>query len=82
MQDNYIQQKTKREIESCQFAMNSQKDSLEFKVTKLDTTINSKNSEFIHTIKDGKIIFSSLRSDSIDRNEVVYSENYLNKLFI
>ena len=81
VQDNYIQQKTKREIESCQFAMNSQKDSLEFKVTKLDTTINSKNSEFIHTIKDGKIIFSSLRSDSIDRNEVVYSENYLNKLY-
>ena len=81
VQDNYIQQKTKREIESCQFAINGQKDSLEFKVSKLDSTINSKNSEFIHTIKDNKIIFSSLRPDSIDKNEVIYSKTYLNKLF-
>lgn len=81
VQDNYIQQKTKREIESCQFAINSQKDSLEFTVSKLDTSINSKNSEFIHTLKENNIIFSSLRPDSIDKNEVVYSKTYLNKLY-
>lgn len=81
VQDNYVQQKIKREIESCQFAINNQKDSLEYSVSKLDTTINTKNSEFIHTIRDGKIIFSSLRSDSIDLNEIVYTKKYLNKLY-
>ena len=81
VQDNYIQQKIKREIESCQFAINNQKDSLEYSVSKLDTSINTMNSEFIHTIKNGKIIFSSLRADSIDLNEVIYSKNYHNKLY-
>ena len=81
VQDNYVQQKIKREIESCQFAINNQKDTLEYTVSKLDTSINTKNSEFVHTFKDGKIIFSSLRTDSIDINEVIYTKNYINKLY-
>jgi tetratricopeptide (TPR) repeat protein len=78
----YLYLKSKRELESCLWAKTAVKDSTEYVINQLPTTVNSPNSEFGHNIYNGKLFFSSLRGDSIHSNEEVYSTEYKTRLYV
>lgn len=78
---SYAYLKSKRELESCLWAKSAMRDSLDLEIYPLPGTVNTENSEFGHSIYDGKLIFSSLRGDSIHANEEVYSKEYKTRLF-
>ena len=44
-------------------------------------TVNSFDAEFPPDFKDNKLIFSSLKADSLNQQEEVYSKSYRNKIF-
>lgn len=77
----YLYNKSKRELESCLWAKSAIKDTSDVEFFRLPETINTKDSEFGHTIKDGQFIFSSLRADSISSAEEVYGTIYKTRLF-
>lgn len=76
---NYL--KSKYEIQSCLWAKNAIKDTSDLILTQLPATVNTENSEFGHSILNGKLIYSSLRADSISTAEEVYSTEYKTHLF-
>ena len=76
---NYL--KSKEEIESTLWAISNSADSLELSVSTLSDSVNTQNSEFGHGIYNGKLLFSSLRADSINHLEEVYDKKYRTKLF-
>jgi tetratricopeptide (TPR) repeat protein len=78
---DYPYLKSKRELESCLWAKSALKDTAEIDFFRLPETINTVDSEFGHALYDGKFIFSSLRSDSVNANEEVYTKNYHTRLY-
>lgn len=78
---SYEYLKAKRELESCLWAKSTISDSLKLDFQRLPETVNSKDSEFGHTIHQGKFIFSSLRADSVSSAEEVYSKEYKTRLY-
>ncbi len=78
---NYLYLKSNREIESCLWAKSAIKDTTAIEFSRLPETLNTKDSEFGHSIHDGQLIFSSLRADSIPSNEEVYSTSYKTHLY-
>jgi tetratricopeptide (TPR) repeat protein len=80
-QNSYLYKKSIREIESCDWAIKNLPDSLEILVSTLPSTVNSTNAEFPHYVRDGQLIFSSLRADSVTSKEEVYSREYKTKLY-
>jgi hypothetical protein len=78
---SYLYLKSKQEIESTLWAISNQGDELNVDFSALPDVINSPDSEFGHGIYDGKVIFSSLRADSISSSEEVYATHYRTKLF-
>jgi tetratricopeptide (TPR) repeat protein len=78
---SYQYLKANREIESCLWAKSALKDTLKVDFIQLPETVNSKDSEFGHTIHDGKLVFSSLRADSIPNDEEVYATNYTTNIY-
>lgn len=79
--ESYLYKKSSREIESCTWAIQNIKDTLEISVFPLPSSVNSTNAEFPHVVKDGKLFFSSLRADSISKIEEVYSRDYKTKIY-
>lgn len=77
----YLYVKSKRELESCLWAKSAMKDSTAYQISQLPATVNTPNSEFGHGIYNGKLVFSSLRGDSIHSNEEVYSTEYKTRLY-
>ncbi|MES2799118.1 MAG: DUF1573 domain-containing protein [Bacteroidota bacterium] len=73
--------KSKRELESCLWAKSALKDTTDLNFFRLPATINTTDSEFGHSIHNGQFIFSSLRSDSVNASEEVYSKNYHTRLY-
>jgi tetratricopeptide (TPR) repeat protein len=80
-ENSYLYKKSTREIESCDWAIKNLPDSLEIIVSTLPNTVNSTNAEFPHMVRDGQLIFSSLRADSVSSKEEVYSREYKTKLY-
>jgi tetratricopeptide (TPR) repeat protein len=80
-ENSYLYKKSTREIESCDWAIKNLPDSLEIFVSTLPNTVNSTNAEFPHMVRDGQLIFSSLRADSVSSKEEVYSREYKTKLY-
>ena len=78
---SYLYLKSAREVESCLWAKSALKDSSKVEFLHLPDKVNSKDSEFGHAIHDGLFIFSSLRADSIPKDEEVYSTNYSTNLY-
>jgi len=78
---SYLYLKSSREIESCTWAIKNLPDSLNVTVLSLPETVNSFNAEFPHAIRDNKLIFSSLKADSISKKEEVYSKEYKTKIY-
>ncbi len=78
---SYPYLKAVREIESCTWAMEyvGTEDSIIF--AHLPKPINSEDSEFGHLIWNEKLVFSSLKADSIGNNEEVYTKNYKTQLY-
>ena len=76
---NYL--KSKREMESCLWAKTAVNDSSDVVFSRLPETVNSPDTEFGHTVQDGKLLFSSLRADSINLSEEVYTKNYKTRLY-
>lgn len=77
----YLYEKSRRELESCLWAKSAAKDTMDYVFTQLPETVNTPNSEFGHGIYNGKLVFSSLRGDSIHANEEVYSTEYKTRLY-
>lgn len=68
-------------LESCKWALNNQNPSENFVLKILSEPLNSKHAEFPHTISNGQLYFSSLRTDSIHKNEEVYATKYKSRIF-
>lgn len=77
----YLYLKSKQEIESSLWAKKELKDTATIEFIKLPETLNTENSEFAHTIFDDAIYFSSLRGDSSNLKDEIYSKKYKNELF-
>ncbi len=75
----YLYNKSRREIESCLWAK-EQFDG-QYKIQGLSEDVNSKDAEFGHLVLGDKIVFSSLKADSISTNEEVYDKNYSTHLY-
>jgi tetratricopeptide (TPR) repeat protein len=79
--DDYSYKKAIQEIESCAWALKNISDTIQ-PMKKLPLTVNSYDAEFGHSVRDNKLIFSSLRADSTkDATQEVYSKNYKTKLY-
>lgn len=78
---DYLYLKSKQELESTLWAKSMVDIVEKGDFIRLPETVNSKNSEFGHSIVNGELIFSSLRADSISENEEVYEKHYTTNLF-
>lgn len=77
----YLYLKSKQELESCLWAKSVLKDTSDLVAVNLPAGLNTVNSEFGHTIIDKEFILSSLRADSIDSREEVYSPEYKHGIY-
>jgi len=78
---SYLYLKSKKELASTVYAKSALIDTMDVRFEQLPETVNTKNSEFGHAIHEGKLIFSSLRADSISAAEEVYSTEYRTLLY-
>lgn len=77
----YLSQKSKREIQSCSWAKSNEDVFSDLIFEQLPEHINTPNAEFSHRTFDNKLLFSSLRADSIGAAEEVYETSYRTHLF-
>ena len=73
--DEFAYIKSKQEIRSTEFAIKSTLNH-SFIIESMPDSINSYDAEFGHLFKDGVFYFSSLKADSINTNEEVYTKFY------
>jgi tetratricopeptide (TPR) repeat protein len=73
--DDYLYKKTKQEIKSTEYAIKTQQKK-GITINPFSTEINSYDAEFGHLYKNGVFYFSSLKADSINTKEEVYSTFY------
>ncbi len=73
--------KSRQEVSACVWAKSMIDDSVDVIFGSLPTTVNTKNAEFGHLIFENKLLFSSLRADSVHENEEVYEKNYHTHLY-
>lgn len=78
---SYLYRKSKQELASSIWAKSNVIDTSKVIFEQLPESVNTKNSEFGHTLEDGQLIFSSLRADSISANEEVYEKNYRTQIY-
>lgn len=76
----YTYLKAGQEIKSTQYALKSIEDSSLFPLP-MPKGINSYDAEFGHLISDGVLYFSSLKADSINSSEEVYSKHYRTRIY-
>ncbi len=77
---SYYYRKSEREMESAEWAIenrNSSADSL----IHLPLTVNSYDAEFPHAVMNNRLVFSSLKADSLNQDEEVYGKSYKTKLY-
>ena len=80
-EEEYFYRKSIQEVDACAWALKNYSDTAQ-PMKRLPLTVNSYDAEFGHSIRDNKLIFSSLRADSTkDKNQEVYSKNYKTKLY-
>jgi tetratricopeptide (TPR) repeat protein len=77
----YPYKKANQEVEAIAWAIKNYSDTAE-PLKRLPLTVNSYDAEFGHTIRDGKLIFSSLRADSVkEPSQEVYGKNYKTHIY-
>ncbi|MBD3638435.1 MAG: DUF1573 domain-containing protein [Crocinitomicaceae bacterium] len=74
--DSYEYLKSKQMIVSCLWARRAVRDTSDYIVEPLPQPVNTKNAEFAGTIHNNKLYFSSLKADSINFSEEVYTADY------
>ena len=77
---NAYQQRIKKEIADCNFALEAKNDTSKFIAIPLDSNVNSANSDFAPCIYKEQLVFSSLPADSaisIDENNPEYVRLFL-----
>ncbi|MEZ4938312.1 MAG: DUF1573 domain-containing protein [Crocinitomicaceae bacterium] len=57
------------------------KDTTEYIIEQLPTTVNTPNSEFGHSIVGNQLVYSSLLADSVSSDEIVFTDNYKMRLY-
>lgn len=75
-----LDNKAKREIESCNWAIENKKDTLQYTIHKI-RGIASNDSEFGHAVNGPYLIISSLRCNNCIDSLGFAAENYTNKLY-
>lgn len=78
--DEYAYIKSKQEIKSTEFAIKST-EKIGVPIYPMPDSINSYDAEFGHLFKDGTFIFSSLKADSINTAEEVYTKFYRTRTY-
>ena len=73
--------KSKQEINSCNFALRMNKDTVGFSMNNLGKPINSYDSEFGAFLKDSVLYFSSLRADEMNDALQVKDKLYRIKIY-
>lgn len=73
---SYEYKKSQGEIKSCLWAMKAVLDTTDYKLTRLESPVNSKDSELAPFLHDNKLYFTSLKADSINFSEEVFSNDY------
>lgn len=66
---------------SCTWALSQAEVDSIWTIEQFHKPINSDHSEFPHAIVQGKLLFSSLRTDSVKISEEVYASNYRSRIF-
>lgn len=74
--EGYYYLKSQQQIKSCLWAIKAVKDTSDYNVKRLDEPVNTENAEFAALFHAGKIYFTSLKADSINFIEEVYSKEY------
>ncbi|MGB0934301.1 MAG: tetratricopeptide repeat protein [Lishizhenia sp.] len=77
----YVYIKSKQELKSCIWAINNQINNEDWIFEQLPANVNSNDAEFGHTILNNKLLFSSLRADSVSSKEEVYATTYKTRLY-
>ena len=77
----YLYQKSKRELGSLVWVQSALIDTADVSFERLPETVNTKNSEFGHSIYNNVLFFSSLRADSISAEEEVYGTEYKTSIY-
>jgi tetratricopeptide (TPR) repeat protein len=77
----YLYLKSRQELSSCLWAKNAVTDTSKLIFEHLPEHINSPDAEFAHRLENKKLIFSSLRADSIGQRGEVYATTYKTRLF-
>ena len=78
--DEFAYKKAKQEIKSTEFAIKS-KASKDKIILSMPDSINSYDAEFGHAFYNGTFYFSSLKADSINYNEEVYTKFYRTRTY-
>ncbi len=73
---SYEYKKSQAEIKSCLWAMKAVLDTTDYELNRLETPVNSKDSELAPFLHDDKLYFTSLKADSINFAEEVFSNDY------
>lgn len=77
----YLYLKSKQELESCLWAKKAVKDTSRFEIAKLPQTINTVDSEFGHSFYENTLFFSSLKADSSNMLDEIYTTEYKNDIY-
>jgi tetratricopeptide (TPR) repeat protein len=73
--------RAKQVLNACFWAIEHLPAQNDIEIKHMSQPINSDHAEFPHVIIGNRLIFSSLRTDSIELSEEVYSTNYRSRLF-
>ncbi len=77
----YPYKKANQEVEAIAWAIKNYSDTAK-PMQRLPLTVNSYDAEFGHTIRDGRLLFSSLRADSVkEPNQEVYGKSYKTHIY-
>lgn len=78
---SYEYARTRQGVKNALWLKQALKDTTDFIIEQLPTTINTPNSEFGHSIVGNQLVYSSLLADSVSSDEVVFTDNYKMRLF-
>ena len=79
--DSYLYQKSVQELKSCLWAQRAARDTANLDLSPIDSPVNSKDAELAPVMIGNRLIFTSLKADSVLKNEVVIAEDYSLQLY-
>ena len=78
---SYEYKKSQAEIKSCLWAKKAILDTTDYELTQLDEPINTKDTELAPFLHDKKLYYTSLKADSINLIEEVYTKEYALQIY-